>query len=121
MGVLTKADKHALARYCELFAEYRKVKDFIDENGRGYPVKKWNPNMASVNKNGEPVDGGYEVVDYKIFPEVKMFLALADRLLRLEQEFGLTPSARVRLEADQSANQHGQGSGNDKRSLLRVG
>jgi P27 family predicted phage terminase small subunit len=39
MGVLTRIDGNALARYCRLWSRWRKAEAFIDKNGEMYPLK----------------------------------------------------------------------------------
>ena len=39
MGILTKVDGNALARYCRLWQRWRRSEDFIEEHGDQYPVK----------------------------------------------------------------------------------
>lgn len=88
MGILTKIDGGALARYCQLYARWREAEEFIARRGSVLPVK---------NAEGE-------VIDLKPFPQVGIASKLAEQLLRLEQQFGLTPSARARLTVGRSEN-----------------
>ena len=81
MGVLTDVDGNALARYCMLFARWRTCEEFLEKHGQTRVVK----------------DDSGKAVDIKTFPQVTIAGSLADQLLRLEQQFGLTPSARARL------------------------
>jgi len=82
MGVLTKADGNALARYCRIWSRWRKAEDFIDEHGLVYPLKDDDGNVKCVQQ----------------WPQVSIANKLAQQLTRLEGEFGLTPSARARLQ-----------------------
>lgn len=84
MGVLTKAEKRALARYCDLSVEYERLAIFVAEHGSTYPIKN--------------ADGAVQRLCQ--FPQAVRKMALADVLLRLEQQFGLTPSARTRIQVD---------------------
>jgi len=90
MGVLTKADRLALARYCRLFMRWRRAEDFLDKHGEVYPIRK----VVTDRDGNERV----EVVGSAPFPQVAIAAKLADQLLRLEQNFGLTPSARSRIQ-----------------------
>lgn len=81
MGVLTRIDGNALARYCKLWARWRKAEAFIDQHGEVYPLK----------------DEKGKVKYLAQFPQVNIAANLAQQLTRLEQEFGLTPSARTRI------------------------
>jgi P27 family predicted phage terminase small subunit len=84
LGVLTKIDGNALARYCRLFVRWRQCDAFIREHGESY---------ETTDQNGR-------VTSYQQYPEVGIVNKLSVLLLRLEQEFGLTPSARARIEVD---------------------
>lgn len=86
MAVLTIADGNALARYCRLFVRWRKAEDFLDQYGDSHPLK----------------DGNGNVKCFMPFPQVGTAAKLAGLLARLEQEFGLTPSARTRVEVDKA-------------------
>lgn len=82
MGILTKVDSNALARYCKLWSRWRKMEAFIDEKGEMYPLKG---------------DDG-KVKCFQQWPQVAISTKLAQQLTRLEQEFGMTPSARSRIQ-----------------------
>lgn len=81
-GLLTSIDGKALARYCKTWAMWRDAHDFLDEHGTTYPTKDVSGRVTGVAE----------------FPQVSRSLKLADQLLRLEQQFGMTPSARTRIE-----------------------
>jgi P27 family predicted phage terminase small subunit len=81
MKVLTVADQEAFARYCVTLARWREAEEFLAKHGDTYPVK---------------IDG--EVVGFKNYPQVRVADRLATQLGRMEQSFGLTPSARARIE-----------------------
>jgi len=81
MGVLAKTDGPALARYCQLWARWREVEEFLAAHPNTIPIK---------DKDGN-------LIDLRDVPHVARAAKLADQLLRLEQNFGLTPSARVRV------------------------
>jgi P27 family predicted phage terminase small subunit len=82
MGVLTRIDGNALARYCRLWSRWRKAEAFLDKNGEMYPLK----------------DEAGKVKCFQPFPQVSIANKLAQQLTRLEQEFGMTPSARTRIQ-----------------------
>ena len=86
MGVLTRIDGNALARYCRLWSRWRKMEAFIEEKGEMYPLRT--------------EDGGVKC--FQQWPQVAIANKLAQQLTRLEQEFGLTPSARTRIHIDRS-------------------
>lgn len=81
MGVLTRIDGNALARYCRLWSRWREVESFIDQHGTMYPIK---------DEAGNPRC-------FQQWPQVAVAGRLAQQLAQLEQEFGMTPSSRTRL------------------------
>lgn len=81
MGVLTRIDGMALARYCLIWKFWRRAALFVDKYGTSYSIK----------------DGNGRVKAFGQFPEVAQIHKLSLALSRLEQEFGLTPSARTRI------------------------
>lgn len=87
MGVLSAIDGNALARYCQLWSRWRKAEAFLRKHGEVYPLK----------------DEAGKVKYLQPFPQVSIAANLAQQLTKLEQEFGLTPSARTRIQALQSA------------------
>lgn len=82
IGVLTKIDGNALARYCRLFVRWRQCDEFIREHGETYTIE----------------DGDKQVKCSQQFPEVGILNRLCAQLLKIEQEFGLTPAARTRIQ-----------------------
>ena len=81
MGVLTKIDGNALSRYCETWARWRAASEFIAKHGESFPIK---------DKDGA-------LVGFRKIPQATTATQLSSELLRLEQQFGLTPAARVGL------------------------
>ncbi|MBX3377521.1 MAG: phage terminase small subunit P27 family [Phycisphaeraceae bacterium] len=84
MGVLTSADTYSLTRYCQLLARWKRVEMFIQKYGETYTLTS----AAGKVKCVLP------------FPQVGMAMKLSMALTKLEQEFGLTPSARSRIQVD---------------------
>ena len=81
MRVLAKIDGNALARYCQLWARWKKAELFVQQHGDTYPLK----------------DESGRIKCLMPFPQVAIANKLAAQLTRLEQEFGMTPSARTRI------------------------
>jgi P27 family predicted phage terminase small subunit len=81
MGVLTRIDGNALARYCRFFSRWRKAEEFIDKHGEMFPIK----------------DEAGKVKCFQAWPQATLATKLAQQLTRLEQEFGMTPSSRTRI------------------------
>lgn len=88
MGVLTRIDGNALARYCVLWCRWKRAEQFIAKHGEAYPIKDEKGNLKYLHQ----------------FPQVGVANKLAVQLTRLEQEFGMTPSARTRIRVE--AHQH---------------
>lgn len=89
MGVMTRVDGDALGRYCVMWKMWRDALAFVRENGMSYVTK---------DKDGKPAGA-------RAWPQVKIANQLATQLLRLEQEFGLTPAARSRISVEAVAPQ----------------
>lgn len=106
IGLLQIVDSNLFERYCDLFAKWLIAKDFLDKNGTSYTTMKpvletdgngkWRQKMVLNPKTGvrEPATKPDEV---KRFPQVRDYMELSDRLLKVEQEMGLTPAARSKL------------------------
>lgn len=88
MGVLSSCDEFALSRYVHLWVRWRTATAWLAEHGDMYPLK----------------DEAGKVRYMQQWPQVAIANKLAVELRRLEQEFGLTPAARTRIEKD--VNQH---------------
>lgn len=81
MNVLARCDRNAIARYCQVFAKWRSAEEFLKEHGEVYPEK---------NASGQ-------TLGLREYPQVSQAIRFSEQLLRLEREFGLTPSARANL------------------------
>ena len=101
MGVLTRIDGNALARYCRLWSRWRKAEAYLDKHGEMYPLKDDHGRIKCVQQ----------------WPQVAIANQLAQQLARLEQEFGMTPSARARLPASTLA----EASAYDKARFFQTG
>lgn len=94
MKVITVADGNALHRYCVIWARWARLTDKL-------ALEEADEFYESVGDKGQKI--------IKEHPQVKICAKYADQLLRLEQEFGLTPSARSGLQVTKG------GKGNGKR------
>lgn len=81
MKVLARIDANALARYCEMWVEWRQALAFVRKNGTTFPIRDGNGKIKCLGQ----------------FPQVALVHKLSLALSRLEQEFGMTPSARSRI------------------------
>lgn len=80
-GLLTKIDGEALGRYCQLLARYWECEAKIAQFGETLPVKDKEGNIVGVEES----------------PWSRISIRLAEKLTRLEAEFGMTPSSRARI------------------------
>jgi P27 family predicted phage terminase small subunit len=80
-GLLGRVDGRSFTRYCELFPVWDDLMSFLRKSGHAHPVK---------NAKGE-------VVGVRPYPQLRLALQVSEHLLRLENQFGMTPAARARL------------------------
>ena len=83
MGVLCLSDGLVLARYCTLWVQWQQCQEDIEAHGFTYDLLDKSGSVRCIYKR----------------PQVALVIQLGDQLLKLEQEFGLTPSARSRVRA----------------------
>ena len=83
-GVLAKIDGNALARYCAMWVRWKRANAHVEKYGASYQLK----------------DDKGEFRCFQQFPEVAEVNKLSVLLLRLEQEFGLTPASRPGLSVE---------------------
>jgi len=82
MGVLASVDRDALVAYCRTYARWKAAEDFLEKHGEVYPIR----------------DEGGKVKCMMQFPQVAIARNLLQTLRAYQQEFGLTPSARSRID-----------------------
>jgi P27 family predicted phage terminase small subunit len=83
MGVLSFIDGDALANYCQTWARWREAEEYLQKHGSIFPMRD--------------ADG---TLKYMIqMPYVAIARTLLLILNRIQQEFGLTPSSRSRINA----------------------
>lgn len=82
MRVLNRSDTQAMVRYATLWARWKRAELHLQRYGDTYPLK----------------DELGRVRCFMPWPQVAIASKLAHELTRLEQEFGLTPSSRTRIE-----------------------
>ena len=81
MGLLTTADAHALAFYCQTYARWRQAETFLEQHGESYAIR----------------DEGGKIRCMQPFPQVTTVRNCLLLLKSLCQEFGLTPASRSRI------------------------
>jgi P27 family predicted phage terminase small subunit len=91
VGIVTELDHEALARYCDMLATWRKMAAWRHKHGEVYPVRG--------------VDN--QVIGAAIWPQIGLYLKLAEQLCKMEQQFGLTPASRASLVKVQETPPHG--------------
>jgi len=89
LGVLTEIDAHAFGRLCEAWARYEKMLALIRQLD------------AEVNDLGEFAKYPSGVI--QIHAAAIARDRAAEECYRLEQQFGLTPAARARINVESSA------------------
>ena len=82
IGVLTIIDGDALATYCQIYSRWKEAEEFLAKHGSVYPLR----------------DDQGQVKYMQQFPQVAIARHLAQLTKTYQQEFGLTPSARTRIE-----------------------
>jgi len=87
MRILTTADRETLARYCLYFEQFLK---YADQVRRGLDVLVIRDDAGKVKY-------------IQSTPAATMFVKLGQSMLRIEQEFGLTPSARAGMSVQNVA------------------
>jgi P27 family predicted phage terminase small subunit len=81
--VLTRDDAITLGRYCDALVRWRRAAAFLDQQKEDFYTIK---------------DELGKVKSIKPWPAVAQYHKLGAMLLRIEQEFGLTPSSRSRIQ-----------------------
>lgn len=87
MNLQAATDGNAIARYAINLLKYQDACDWCSKHGETFPVY-------------EMVGGERKIRHVKRFPQSQIRNELEGTLLRLEREFGLTPSARAGLEVE---------------------
>ena len=80
-GLLAKVDGWMLARYCVLWVEWQHAGSWLTEYGQA---------AIKVTAEGRPLAAD-------LWPQARLLMALSAELRRIEQHFGMSPSARAAL------------------------
>lgn len=94
LGLLTDIDISTLARYCDTRWRWLQAKQFLDEHGPVYAI--YHEQTEDEKKAGRKPKLKYMAQ----FPQVNIYSSLGKELTRLEQNFGMTPSARAGVTVD---------------------
>jgi len=91
MGVLSEVDGDALANYCDAWSRWKKATLFLQKNGDVYTLKDGAGNPKCVAQ----------------WPQVAIARNMVLIMNRYQQEFGLTPSARSRINLSPESTMFG--------------
>lgn len=81
MGVLTKADRFVLIRYCDAFARWMSAAEYLSKYGDVYAVKDKDGKVKSAEE----------------WPQSRIYMRLSVLLTKIEDRLGLSPAARTRI------------------------
>ena len=95
MRVMSEADCETLGRYCEMWSVWLSCLKRIRKDGRYQAYYETN------KKTGEKI-----LKCHQPAPWASEFKAVSDKLLKLEQEFGFTPSSRSTMKVDKGEPQN---------------
>lgn len=82
MRTLAKSDWAVIARYSDMTIRFLAAVEFLDKYGSTYPLKDAEGKLRCMQQ----------------FPQVAIYHKLATCLLKIEQELGLTPASRSRIQ-----------------------
>jgi P27 family predicted phage terminase small subunit len=92
LGLLTRLDRAALAGYCQSYAKWRRAEEFISQYGTTYRMVKTDDEGRKYVYSQQHAEVG---IANQCLKQIRAFCA----------EFGLTPSARARMELPDNATQ----------------
>lgn len=88
-GLLDARDIAIIERYCWLYSEWSMLRAFFDGNG----------NKTAPKRSYTVRDADGRVVAVRPLPQYSSMLKIHGELVKIEREFGLTPSARLNFGA----------------------
>ena len=86
--ILTQVDADALTAYCQTYARWQAVEQFLVQHGEVYPIRDERGNIRYMQQ----------------LPQVNISRNLLQCLRSYQQEFGMTPSARTRVHVIPALN-----------------
>lgn len=113
MGVMQPGDENAVGRYCDAIVMWQRAMVFLHERGSTYPIRSKDPVVKKLADG--TTETVYPVTSIAQYPQVAEYRQLSKLLLNFEAEFGLTASARTRVEVFGGAPSRG----NDPESRAR--
>ncbi len=96
MGVASLADIDAIGRYCDGVVKWDRARSFLQKNGSTYPIRAKDPVRKKLPDGTETTE--HPVTSIAQFPQVAEYRNLSRLLLNYEAEFGMTASARSRIQ-----------------------
>ena len=92
MGVMAITDGKAIERYAHTYVRYWNAAEFVRKNGETFPVRDKDGNLKGVS----------------LLPQAQLLNTLGPQLLRMEQDFGLTPSSRAGIQLEKTQHEDKQ-------------
>ena len=96
MGLVGEIDGHILARYCQMWAQWRDAEEFLMANGFNEEVMDY---RESREADGTIVMTPY-VTGLRQYPQVTQARNLHKDMWNIERSFGMNPGARASLTVD---------------------
>jgi P27 family predicted phage terminase small subunit len=91
LGILACVDGPTLVRYVSMLAQWQRLAKFLQEHGETYEVRHSYKVPERTDADGKIIPRHtVDTVRHELRPQAKLALALAERLLRLERQFGMT-------------------------------
>lgn len=82
LNIITRVDRDALTAYCQSYARWKAAEQFLEQHGEVYPVRDEKGTIRCM----------------RAYPQVRIAMDMLSVLRSYQQEFGMTPSARTRVE-----------------------
>lgn len=95
LNLFTELDVNTFRRYCELYARWINAANRLKQTGQTH-VPIFHERTAAEIRNNVPMRLHY----LQELPESIEFRKLPNELLRLEQQFGMTPAARASINVN---------------------
>lgn len=108
MRVLSEVDLNLVRRYLETWALWLDAQEWINKNGQTIEEKKFCATEPQRDPDGVPLEdsdgeyilGAYVTVGHKVAPQVALVNKYLTQLLKIEREFGMSPSSRTRISVN---------------------
>lgn len=103
LGILSSTDRFSIERYCVLILKWRQCKEALEAYKGKLAVPVKSPDKAQyTNKDGEVIPAQKGTFrGFRVVPEIRLMLEISTSLSRIEDRFGLSPSARSKIVIEQ--------------------